>query len=243
MKNIYILPTTESSRLKDENLYSNPSYVLSREPLHWRYAVHMYITSEDEDIYENDYIITQEGKLVQVSYLLSSDIYKSSKVIMTTSQKLIEDGVQEIDDTFIQWFIVNFKCEYVQVKKQYITPLGDVVETCYDNERLNYKIIIPEEEPKYVFGITKGFNKAMELNKDKLFTLEDMKAIFAFGHVVGMNNILAIQSQHSPQPLPKPDSDKLRDEVIQSLQQPTEIEVTFNPDKKDSEGCLILTKI
>jgi hypothetical protein len=156
MKNINILPTTESSRLKDENLYSSPSYVLSSEPLHWRYAVHMYITSEDEDIYENDYIITQEGKLVQVSYLLSSDIYKSSKVIMTTSQKLIEDGVQEIDETFLQWFIDNFKCEYVQVKKQYITPLGVVVETCYDNERLNYKIIIPEEEPKYVFGITKG---------------------------------------------------------------------------------------
>jgi hypothetical protein len=113
-------------------------------------------------------------------------------------------------------------------------------------------------------GYIEGFNKAMELQKDKLFTVEDMKAIFAFGHVVGMNNILAIQSQHSPQPLPKPDSDKLRDEVIQSLQQPTEIEVDIrcyigNGDKEsdsfkeplvtntgipklDENGCLILKK-
>ena len=141
MKNIYILPTTESSRLKDENLYSNPSYVLSREPLHWRYAVHMYITSEDEDIYENDYIITQEGKLVQVSYLLSSDIYKSSKVIMTTSQKLIEDGVQSIDDEFLEWFCSeNGNIDYVDVEGWWS----------------DYKIILPQEEPKYVFGTTKG---------------------------------------------------------------------------------------
>jgi hypothetical protein len=154
MKNIYILPTTESSRLKDENLYSSPSYILSREPLHWRYAVHMYITSEDEDIYENDYIITQEGKLVQVSYLLSSDIYKSSKVIMTTSQKLIEDGVQEIDDTFLEWFIENPTCEYVEIESW---------ET-KGEWNLDYKIIIPKEEPKYVssggakyvFGTVKG---------------------------------------------------------------------------------------
>jgi hypothetical protein len=115
---------------------------------------------------------------------------------------------------------------------------------------------------KMAKGFIKGFNKAMELNKDKLFTVEDMKAIFAFGHVVGMNNILAIQSQHSPQPLPKPDSDKLRDEVIQSLQQPKEIEVEIrcyigNGNKEsdsfkdplvtntgipklDENGCLIL---
>jgi len=136
MKNIYILPTTESSRLKDENLYSSPSYILSREPLHWRYAVHMYITSEDEDIYENDYIITQEGKLVQVSYLLSSDIYKSSKVIMTTSQKLIEDGVQEIDDTFLEWFIENPTCEFVKIESW---------ET-KGEWNLDYIIIIPQEE-------------------------------------------------------------------------------------------------
>jgi hypothetical protein len=109
-----------------------------------------------------------------------------------------------------------------------------------------------------------GFSKAMDLNKDKLFTIEEMKAIFAFGHQVGMNTILAIQSQHSPQPLPKQDSDKLRDEFIQSLQQPNEIEVEIrcwigNGDKEsdsfkdplvtntgipklDENGCLILRK-
>jgi hypothetical protein len=102
-----------------------------------------------------------------------------------------------------------------------------------------------------------GFNKAVELNKDKVFTLEDMEAIFVFGHQVGMNTILAIQSQHSPQPSPKPDSDKLRDNVIQSLQQPTEIEVEIVQVlvqssiqgeaiwryKLDENLCLILKKL
>lgn len=106
-----------------------------------------------------------------------------------------------------------------------------------------------------------GFNKAMELNKDKVFTVEEMKAIFAFGHQVGMNTILAIQSQHSPQPLPKPDSDKLIDEVIQALLQPREIEVEIVTEtisegldemaqpqygkvpKLDSEGKLILKRV
>jgi hypothetical protein len=70
-----------------------------------------------------------------------------------------------------------------------------------------------------------------------------------------MNQVLAIQSQHSPQPMPKPDSDKLRDELIQSLQQ-TERDVVimdsgisnfdsrgrFIP-KLDSEGCIILKRV
>jgi hypothetical protein len=72
----------------------------------------------------------------------------------------------------------------------------------------------------YIFG----FNKAMELNKDKLFTMEDMMNCW--------NKALKFQ-EHK----------ETLGEYIQSIQQPTEIEVTFNPDEKDSEGCLILKKI
>ena len=72
----------------------------------------------------------------------------------------------------------------------------------------------------------KGFHKALEILGDKKFSEKELTMLFAYGHQIGMNNVLAIQSQHSPQPMPKPDSDKLRDELIQSLQQ-TEWEVVI----------------
>ena len=76
-----------------------------------------------------------------------------------------------------------------------------------------------------------GFQKAIELLSDKKFSEKELTMMFAYGHQIGMNTILAIQSQHSPQPMPKPDSDKLRDELIQSLQQ-TEWDVEIEMENK-----------
>lgn len=81
-----------------------------------------------------------------------------------------------------------------------------------------------------------GFNKALELNKDKVFSKGDMAYIM---------NIMSIHDL------------SFEDAIIkfQSLQQPTEIEVMIEMwfhgtrhkkgewiPKLDSEGCLILTK-
>ena len=111
-----------------------------------------------------------------------------------------------------------------------------------------------------------GFKKAIEILGDKKFSEKELTMLFAYGHQIGMNTVLAIQSQHSPQPIPKPDSDKLRDEFIQSLQQ-TEWDVIiemecpvckewgyisecrnncnqkFLQPKLDADGCLILRRI
>ena len=78
-------------------------------------------------------------------------------------------------------------------------------------------------------GFEYGFNKAMELNKDKLFTMDDIKKALTYGwRKAGLGlTVLLIEEN----------------EFIQSIKQPTEIEVTFNPEEKDSEGCLILKKI
>jgi hypothetical protein len=62
-------------------------------------------------------------------------------------------------------------------------------------------------------GFRDGFNKAMELNKDKLFTLEDMKKAIQFGEY--NTDISSFEEI--------PEEDKLQ--FIESLQQPTEIEV------------------
>jgi hypothetical protein len=89
-----------------------------------------------------------------------------------------------------------------------------------------------------------GLNKAMELNKDKMFTLEQMQKAFEFGKQVE-----------------REDCNDNFQEYLRSIKQPTEIEVeivvetaSLNPHdliceeiverpKLDSEGCLILTKL
>ena len=107
-------------------------------------------------------------------------------------------------------------------------------------------------------GFRDGFKKALELLCDNKFSEKELTMLFAYGHQIGMNDVLAIQSQHSPQPMPKPDSDKLRDELIQSLQQTEwDVEIVmeyqgFEEDGKvreaylpklDADGCLILKRI
>jgi hypothetical protein len=99
-------------------------------------------------------------------------------------------------------------------------------------------------------GYIEGFNKAMELNKDKLFTVEDIKKAFNAGWVQRHNE----EGSHY----------KNMEILIQSLQQPKEIEVEIrcyvgNGDKEsdsfkeplvtntgipklDAHGCLILKK-
>jgi len=59
------------------------------------------------------------------------------------------------------------------------------------------------------------FNKAMELNKDKLFTLEDIERAINFGVHVEAGNIEIDYKKYG----------STENQFIQSLQQPTEIEV------------------
>ena len=37
------------------------------------------------------------------------------KIIITTDQDLIKDGVQAIDDEFLEWFVKNPSCESVDI--------------------------------------------------------------------------------------------------------------------------------
>jgi hypothetical protein len=147
MKNIHLIPTDKPSRLHLESnglKLSRLQYTLVTQ--------HIYITN-DEDINENDYIITKDGRLVQVSYLLSKDLDGSSKVILTTDQDLIKDGVQAIDDEFLEWFVKNPSCESVETIYGLFNPMGRQVDP--NNLGQNHsrciwkhKIIIPKEEPK-----------------------------------------------------------------------------------------------
>ena len=139
MKNIHVLPTDKPSRLKQNKITKKISLVNKGIDLTAYTPINIYITSPNEDINENDYIITKDGRLVQVSYLLSKDLEEASKVILTTDQDLIADGVQVIDDEFLEWFVKNPSCEEVGFSTYHVK--GDI------SGKLHYQIIIPKEEP------------------------------------------------------------------------------------------------
>jgi hypothetical protein len=67
------------------------------------------------------------------------------KIILTTDQDLIKDGVQAIDDDFLEWFFINPSCESVVVEPIPNNSWGFDLE---EPMTLGYKIIIPKEETK-----------------------------------------------------------------------------------------------
>lgn len=102
----------------------------------------LYIISNTENVDENCWIIT-DGKLVQVSYLLSDEVAKGNKVILTTNKLLINDGIQAIPDEFLEWFVKNHTCKFVEVK-QLLSNNG--------NAFFGYKIITPKEKQKQLLS-------------------------------------------------------------------------------------------
>jgi hypothetical protein len=130
MKNIHITPTDKETRLylsnygKELNLASHPKTLYTT-------GQHIYITS-DEEIKEGDWCLdkfNQRWKLKDKKLIAfdSQGIKKFStdnilgheckKIILTTDQDLINDGVQSIDDEFLEWFLKNPNCEWVEIEK------------------------------------------------------------------------------------------------------------------------------
>jgi hypothetical protein len=153
MKNIFVLPTENSSRLS-----YNKDGVLELHRLQWRKGTqYVYITS-DEEIKEGDwYLIEFNGlKITQCTSteeLISIEGRNDcKKIILTTDQDLIADGVQPIDDEFLEWFVKNPSCEFVEVYN--IKSVGYP----YDE----YSIIVPEEEPTMVDKLKEQVQKDWE---------------------------------------------------------------------------------
>ncbi len=145
MKNIHLLPTDKPSRLFDfmtalvltDNVSPNDSGTNH----------HIYITS-GEEIKEGDWVISNYGELIKISYK-GSKVKENvnefcKKIILTTDQDLIKDGVQPIEDYFLEWFVKNPSCEEVKVD---LLPYDGTksISKYWGGE---YKIIIPQEETK-----------------------------------------------------------------------------------------------
>jgi len=98
---------------------------------------HIYITS-DEEIKEGDWVYYENGDLKGTHKIGNGKRPKTMvlrKIILTTDQELIKDGVQAIDDEFLEWFIKNPSCEKVEVV--YSSLMKDY----------EYELLFPKEEP------------------------------------------------------------------------------------------------
>ena len=159
MKNIHILPTEKSSRLlkreSDGKLFLYKKLKDNNKFVHLR-CQNIYIVS-DEEIKKGDFIysivdnmvykvIYSENNIIQ-SFFYSHYLNQSKKIVLTTNQELISDGVQAIDDEFLEWFVKNPSCEYIEIENVYDKFLNGDKRSVSDF-RKKYKINIPKEELK-----------------------------------------------------------------------------------------------
>jgi hypothetical protein len=151
-QNIYI---TSDEEIKEGTIVKIPCGVGKVKELHWKYGNDnpSYII-EDLFVYKLRYG-QKEGEL-QTNSFRYEDV---KKIILTTDQDLIKDGIQAIDDEFLEWFVKNPSCEEVEVAKEMYIPQSngkisdgrishELSLNQSDNTLPFYKIIIPQEEPK-----------------------------------------------------------------------------------------------
>ena len=138
MKNIHILPINLDNVFQKSN-----RYIINQN---------VYITS-DLEIKEGDWVTDCEFDKMKLVLEEEGDLTNWKKIILTTDQDLIADGVQAIDDEFLEWFVKNPSCEFVEWDKNYNRG----------NEKYYYKIIIPQEEPEKLIG-----EKVMPLDNDNI---------------------------------------------------------------------------
>jgi len=128
MKNIHVLPTDKPRTYKGGKVSTFTS-VSSMMPT--EFVRNIYITS-DEEIKVGDWVLgdfpdNPIGKVISkygeefTAKSLNGDKYglaqyDSKKIILTTDQDLIADGVQAIDDEFLEWFVKNPSCEETKLK-------------------------------------------------------------------------------------------------------------------------------
>jgi hypothetical protein len=113
----------------------------------------LYVISNTEQIKIDDYIT--DGYVVW-QWKDDSSLLGKKKVILSTDQDLIKDGVQAIDDEFLEWFVGNPTCENIEIEEIHYSDID------------RYEIIIPKEEPKCLTKLEIAKNiAAIGIGKEK----------------------------------------------------------------------------
>jgi hypothetical protein len=180
---------------KTTNIY------LSLENNLFKNGLNIYITSDEEikgrdyvyDIFENACPVIRQLKTEEEVLGVQETEFK---IILTTDQDLIKDGVRAIDDEFLEWFVNNPSCEEVEVKK---IELNTDYRSDW-KQKFRYKIMIPKEEPKqetltYTEGAKKEeriFNSTMMAKQETLEEAAERQAerMYSEEEVLEQLNIL-----------------------------------------------------
>jgi hypothetical protein len=217
MKNIHVIPTDKPSRICEISYYgaindgkvkflvapNDNAYIYEKGEGVIIQPKNIYITN-DEEIKDRNWYISLEGKLLQFTGRnVLGDKFKAPKVILTTDQDLIKDGVQAITDDFLEWFVKNPSCEKVDIEKQMLCDYCGQ-EHC-DNLRCRgykdspyYEIIIPKEEPKQetleeavnAFKKTNVYTNEIKQKQERMYSEEEVEVIAKDAYTMGRNNIL-----------------------------------------------------
>lgn len=180
MKNIFILPTNGESRLQLK--MNGELHLENGTSISLKSYQHIYITS-DEEAYPYA-LHLKKGEILKINGVgeNSKEIFHSKgfnfpneckKIILTTDPKLIADGVQEIDDNFLNWFVNNSSCEYVEVTSLDSKLPKKEVNGYFTNETLEvYKIITPKKTTKKIYEMPLAIH---DIGKTCITTKEEPK--------------------------------------------------------------------
>jgi hypothetical protein len=175
MNNIHLIPTDKPSRLFYDISLDTLVLATTAEVSKWFENKHIYITSDEETLSNNgDYYLGYPNyntihKWNMVGMHKDKQVW-INKIILTTDQDLIKDGVQSIDNEFLEWFVKNPSCERVEVESNYRVKSGTIEEHkqgVAGYEYYEYKIIIPKDEakqftPEMLVDLKQGLDNAIQ---------------------------------------------------------------------------------
>ncbi len=168
MKNLYLLSTQNNNSKLASYIYDESKNIKVGE-LRLKLDIssgwtncwnpkELYIVS-DEKIKKGNWCLHKDGKGVICKVTLifeDGDVLLNNatrtnplnfrKIILTTDFDLIKNGVQSIDDEFLEWFVKNPSCEYVDVEK-----------ICQEEVILEWWENLSDKETKEVFLKTNNF--------------------------------------------------------------------------------------
>jgi hypothetical protein len=137
MKNLFVIPTMGMSTLYKRNDLGS-------------YHIGSFDFCDTGDLLRtNQYVYVTNNEYIGLSWYLDGDLVRKGviddedywsvrkdykKIVLTNDPKLIEDGVQGIEGKFLDWFVDNSSCEYVQVEIDYKKfKKGNItLSSCYE---------------------------------------------------------------------------------------------------------------
>ena len=222
MKNIFVLPSKSVSKL----YFYRGNFALSKKGTYGTPEItphNIYITNS-EDIKEGDYGIGHATGLFGVGekdYLFKHDGSKkgrinsicvgAKKIVLCTDPELIKNGVQEVPEYFLKWFIVGKNpIEYVEIKPhlesldtmknsyEIIIPqpkqetIEEVAERILANNIDGLKDLLNDDDLFYFYkGVIINYGVAVaEHQSEKTFSEEDMRNSFCNGYRANVKSSL-----------------------------------------------------